>query len=821
MTNKKPLVSIGLPLYNEEHYVGQTIDHLLAQDYENFELIISDNASEDTTAEICQEYEKKEPKIRYFRNSVNIGAVANFQILVELARGEYFVWVAGHDLWHPTFLSRCVELLSRDESVVLCYPQAFWIDGEGQRLGVIPGSIDTVGLDPISRFNVVLWGVGYCYPIYGVIRLQALRKTSLGLKMIGPDTLILAELALLGAFAHIQEPLLYIRKMEDFGKWDKYVEKVFNSRLSDLSALELFWQMIEYHVNLVPKHIDRDRSRDAAILSVVLCMLTKYQWVLAGLLNSNPQGKTVAEGWNDRIAHLVSTMQNQATAIEKLFVKELKNTVHVNPKIIIDGVFFQLYKTGIARVWRSLLEEWAKKSFARHIIVLDRAETAPKIPGIWYHNVPSYDYGNTDADREMLQQVCDEEGAELFISTYYTTPVSTASVFMAYDMIPEVMQWDLRHPMWQEKHYAIEQACAYIAISENTAGDLVKFFPDIYTKSLTVAHCGVESKFCPASSEAINSFKIKYQISKPYFILVGPGSSYKNTGLFLKAFPKLPTYQGFELVCTGSTGLSEAELRNNTGVVVHMLQLSDEELSVAYSGAIALVYPSKYEGFGLPVLEAMACGCPVITSPNASIPEVAGEAAIYVQDEDVDGLVNALCEVQKPGVRNSSIAAGLEQAKKFSWSTMAEKVSSALMDATLLGLNLKDVNIIIFPDWSAPEESLGEELAGVLGTVITHPDKSQMTLLVDTSNISDEDADAAISSVVMNLLMSEDLDVEDGPEITLMGQLSDMQWSALLTRIHSRIRLENENQEAIARVKATNLPCCELDNLPNISFLAS
>jgi len=143
------------------------------------------------------------------------------------------------------------------------------------------------------------------------------------------------------------------------------------------------------------------------------------------------------------------------------------------------------------------------------------------------------------------------------------------------------------------------------------------------------------------------------------------------------------------------------------------------------------------------------------------------------------------------------------------------------MDATLLGLNLKDVNIIIFPDWSAPEESLGEELARVFATVITHPDKTHMTLLVDTSNISDEDADAAISSVVMSLLMSEDLDVSDGPEISLIGQLSERQWSALLPRIHSRIRLENENQEAIARVKATNLPCCELDNLPNISFLAS
>ncbi len=114
-----------------------------------------------------------------------------------------------------------------------------------------------------------------------------------------------------------------------------------------------------------------------------------------------------------------------------------------------------------------------------------------------------------------------------------------------------------------------------------------------------------------------------------------------------------------------------------------MLQLSDEELALAYSGAMALVYPSKYEGFGMPVLEAMACGCPVITCPNASIPEVAGDAAIYVNDDDVDGLANALCEVQKPSIRNSLIAAGLAQAKKFSWSKMAQTVSSALIDTTL------------------------------------------------------------------------------------------------------------------------------------------
>ena len=134
---------------------------------------------------------------------------------------------------------------------------------------------------------------------------------------------------------------------------------------------------------------------------------------------------------------------------------------------------------------------------------------------------------------------------------------------------------------------------------------------------------------------------------------------------------------------------------------------------------------------------------------------------------------------------------------------------------------LRDINLIIFPDWNQSEDSLYQDLASVISTLVARPDQSHVTLLVDTTNISEEDADMALSSIVMNLMMSEDLDVDDGPEITLIGQLSEMQWEVLLPRIHSRIGLENENHEAIARVKATNLPCCELDNLPNISFLTS
>ncbi len=488
-------------------------------------------------------------------------------------------------------------------------------------------------------------------------------------------------------------------------------------------------------------------------------------------------------------------------------------------KIIIDGVFFQLYNTGIARVWQSLLKEWVVNGFTKNILVLDRegingVGTVPRMPGIQYRLVPTYDYSNTEGDREILQQVCDEEGADLFISSYYTTPLSTPSVFMAHDMIPELMGWDLNHPMWREKHYGIQHASRYIAVSEKTACDLVKVFPDISLESITVAKNGVDYKiFLPANPEKISLFKTKYGISKPYFILVGSGG-YKNTILFFKAFAQLYSRSGFEIVCTGSGWLLETGLRNYTlGSVVHILQLSDEELSTAYSGAVALVYPSKYEGFGLPVLEAIACGCPVITCPNASIPEVAGEAALYVNDRDVDGLANALCEVQKPSVRKSLIAAGLEQAKKFSWSKMAEIVSSALIDATLLPLNLKVINLIVFPDWSQPEESLCLELEQVIKAIATHPDSSQTMLLVHNESIPEEESALILSSISMNLLMQEDLDVSEGPEISFVGQLGEMQWEALLPQIKARIVLENENQEAIALFKAANIPSWEANSL--------
>jgi glycosyltransferase involved in cell wall biosynthesis len=472
---------------------------------------------------------------------------------------------------------------------------------------------------------------------------------------------------------------------------------------------------------------------------------------------------------------------------------------HVYPKIAIDGVFFQLYNTGIARVWKSLLEEWANTEFGNHLIVLDRVGTAPKIEGISYYQIPAYDYNNTDADREMLQQVCNEIGTELFISTYYTTPTETPSVFMAYDMIPEVLGFDLTLPMWQEKQRGIDYAAAFLTISEHTAKDLIACNPAIDPATVIPALCGVNPIFKPAKITEIESFRTEHKITKPYFLLVGAGGGYKNTILFWEGFAKLANNNDFDIVCTGAAGIGAEQYATYAPAsAVHCLQLDDRDLNLAYAGAVALVYPSKYEGFGLPIVEALASGCPVITCHNASIPEVAGTSAIYIDDSSIEEMTQALASVQQAEIRDPLIAKGLIQAIRFSWHKMAEIVRSVLTAQTLTHLQLNSQNLIICPDWTADEEELGEELGQLFYRLSQHPNVSQMSLLIATSNDVDPDAaEMLISSISMNIMMSEGIDITEYLLISLTGKLAPIQWQALLPKLQGRIKLELEDAIAI------------------------
>jgi glycosyltransferase involved in cell wall biosynthesis len=285
MENNHNLVSIGMPIYNEERYLSQTLDSLLLQDYSNFELIISDNASDDATRDICIEYAARDKRIRYYRNDKNLGSIKNFNRVFELCNGEYFMWASGHDIWYPSYISRCLEVLSRDSSVVSCHPQAVWIDGQGNLLQwgedlgkpqkIIPSSLETRGLSQISRFNIVLWKLGYGYPIHGLTRSSVLRKTQMFRSIPAPDTILLLEMSVIGCFARLEEPLFCFRKLPDYSSWDIYIRKCFEEQMSATTIQILILKMIRAYFE-VGSTLYGYLPRFIAFLSISACLVIKY-----------------------------------------------------------------------------------------------------------------------------------------------------------------------------------------------------------------------------------------------------------------------------------------------------------------------------------------------------------------------------------------------------------------------------------------------------------------------------------------------------------------------------------------------------------------
>lgn len=209
--SRKPLVSIGLPVYNGAMYLRQAIDSILAQTFVDFELVICDNASTDETEEICLDYARRDPRVRYHRNETNIGGSRNHNRVFELSRGEYFAWAGHDDVRAPTFLERTVRVLDADPAIVLCFSTTCWIDASGRVIAIRPFGPRADSSDPVERFRELIRMDHNLDPCYGLIRSDVLRQTRLEGQYADSDRVLLAELALHGRFFQIREELLFRR----------------------------------------------------------------------------------------------------------------------------------------------------------------------------------------------------------------------------------------------------------------------------------------------------------------------------------------------------------------------------------------------------------------------------------------------------------------------------------------------------------------------------------------------------------------------------------------------------------------------------------
>lgn len=202
-----PLVSIGVPVFNGEKSLAQALDALIKQDYNNLEIIISDNGSRDRTSQICEEFLKKDSRVKYYRSSENLGSNWNFNRVYDLSSGKYFMWAAHDDLRELSFVRACVEKLEQFPEAVLCHTHTeLFIENRKERLCVahLDSFVGVTGL--VERYRETLKHFP-AVAIYGVYRSAALKKTHMFERAIATDLAFIQELSIYGSFVQVSEIL--------------------------------------------------------------------------------------------------------------------------------------------------------------------------------------------------------------------------------------------------------------------------------------------------------------------------------------------------------------------------------------------------------------------------------------------------------------------------------------------------------------------------------------------------------------------------------------------------------------------------------------
>ncbi|MEG1089918.1 MAG: glycosyltransferase family 1 protein [Citrobacter sp.] len=331
--------------------------------------------------------------------------------------------------------------------------------------------------------------------------------------------------------------------------------------------------------------------------------------------------------------------------------------------IIIDGIIFSLQKSGgISVYYNELLHRFTGQS--------------EKICHLVYENENSYTSNliinkkirwHLEVERFRKVDVFGKEN-DIFHSSYYRLPSKTYAgkiITTVHDFTENLYPRGLKSIILNaQKRNSILKSDGIICISENTRRDMHKFIPESVNIATRVIYNGV-SDF---------SFNNQYEHFEPYVIFIGARDGYKNFEMCVQALHNLPEIQ---LIVIGGGQLTDYELKllneNIPNRYKHAGFISECELESYYQNALALVYPSFYEGFGIPVIEAMKCGCPVIASKSSSVQEIAGNAAVLIENITAEKIGLNILKLKSPAIRTQIITLGLNNAKKFSWDKMASE----------------------------------------------------------------------------------------------------------------------------------------------------
>jgi glycosyltransferase involved in cell wall biosynthesis len=274
-----PEVSIAIPVYNGENYLSQAIESVLAQEFVDFELLISDNASTDQTRAICEKYASQDQRVRYIRHDLNRGATWNFNSIFEHAKGKYFCWLAHDDMHALEYLKQSVSILDENPGVVLCFSNVVIINETNGPIEDFPIRMRTDSKQVSKRFFDLLMVWHDCLPIFGLIRTDALKKTPLIGSYSSGDHVLLARLGLAGRFHILPENLFLSRRhpLQSNKKYNVWVDHHAYSRWFNGSRKRgLFlpqWELLRDYLLMI-------NVLEIGLKESFLCYLAVGRWAI-------------------------------------------------------------------------------------------------------------------------------------------------------------------------------------------------------------------------------------------------------------------------------------------------------------------------------------------------------------------------------------------------------------------------------------------------------------------------------------------------------------------------------------------------------------
>lgn len=276
MQTVRPLISIILPIFNEELFLEETINSVLQQTYPHFELLISDNASTDNSANICENFAKQDKRIHFYKQTTNIGVTANHYFLQRKTTGKYLIILSGHDKWSANYLEQNVFALEHNPKAVVAYGTPYWINQLNEIIDKHSGHFDSQGLSPITRFYFMFWGKPT--PILGLIRHESLPDME-KYNYIGGDMVLLYSLSLKGEFVHSPLSSFYRRQNRPEETQTNRFKRYNSSKMLIGHTTNSFLILLKLSYKIVESVLQSDISiisKVSLIISLFPAFIAKY-----------------------------------------------------------------------------------------------------------------------------------------------------------------------------------------------------------------------------------------------------------------------------------------------------------------------------------------------------------------------------------------------------------------------------------------------------------------------------------------------------------------------------------------------------------------